>query len=244
MYIASRRLPILGLRSIPIQETKETTAAIGGKRRSRRRLAGCGSYLAFKLLVLVVMAGFGLYRADQAGVGPDVFVKQPALAVAAIGVMAHTNYEFIELDKYRGTVTLRQVDSGQTVTLRPEQLLRPDVLESGERIGNLFGGNGARSGIPEWVPQYPGARPQGVVRQDAQGIRRGVATFEASAAAGRIADYYDRTLREAGLEVSRAEESSSIKLRGSGGEGSREVVVVVSSQGITSAIRITFSESG
>ncbi|MCP5112004.1 MAG: hypothetical protein GY953_14340, partial [bacterium] len=91
---------------------------------------GCGSFLVFKLFMVLLLAGFGLYHAVQAGVELDVFLRQPALAAAAIGVMAHRDYEFVRLDKYRGTVTLRDVESGQTVDLPPEQLLRGEVFEA------------------------------------------------------------------------------------------------------------------
>jgi hypothetical protein len=204
-------------------------------------MIGCGSFLGFKLIVILLLAGFGLYRAGEAGVGLDVFLKQPALAAAAIGVMAHSEFDFVSLDKYRGTLTLRQASNGQTSTLRPEQVLRPGVLQSGRRIGNLLGQGSGDAGMPVWVPAFPGSRSQGVVRQDAPGIQKGVASFEAFAAAGRIADYYDQVFRETGFEVERLPEGSTITVNGGSEDGSREVEVVVSSFGAKSAIRITFA---
>jgi hypothetical protein len=208
----------------------------------RKRLIGCGAFLGFKLIVLLLLAGFWLYRAGEAGVGLDVFLKQPALAAAAIGVMAHSDFEFVSLDKYRGTLTLRQVSSGQTSTLRPEQVLRPDVLESGRRIGILFGQSSDDAGLPAWVPTYPGSRSQGVVRQDAPGIQKGVASFEAFAAAGRIADYYVQAFDEAGFDIERLPEGSTTTVNGGSGDGTWEVEVVVSSLGAKSSIRVTFGE--
>lgn len=180
------------------------------------------------------LAGFGLYRADQAGVELDVFLKQPALAAAAIGVMAHGDFEFVRLDKYRGTVTLRQTESGLTHTLRPEQLLRGDVLESGRTIGKLMGQDSAASEGPDWIPRYPGSRPRGVVGR--------VASFEAPAPARQVADYYDQALRDLGFEVARLSETPTITLRGVSHDGRREVTVVVMSLGTRSAIQITFAE--
>ena len=192
--------------------------------------------------MILSLAGFGLYQAGQAGVGLDVFLRQPALAAAAIGVMANGDYEFVSLDKYRGTLTLRQADNGQTWTLPPEQVLRGDVMESGRTIGTLLGRSSAASGMPAWIPPYPGSRSRGVVHQDAPGIRKGVASFEASAAARRVADYYDQALRKRGIEVTSLSETPAIALSGKSDDGSRELEVVVTSLGMKSGIRITFAE--
>jgi len=191
--------------------------------------------------VLLSLAGFGLYRADRAGIELDVFLKQPALAAAAVGVMAHRDYELVSVDKYRGTLTLRQTANGQTDTLRPEQVLRGDVVESGRAIGRLFDQSGLASGIPAWVPRYPGSHSQGVIRQDAPGIQKGVATFETSARAGRVAAYYGQALRELGFTVETVSGAPTITLNAAAADAAREVTVAVTPQGTITAIRITFT---
>jgi hypothetical protein len=237
-YIFNRGLTSLQERE---GETKATTTQDPQEPVKRARAAGCGSFLVFKLVTVSLLVGFGLHRADEAGVSLDVMVKQPALAVAAIGVMARTDYEFVSLDKYRGTLTLRVADTGQTSTLRPEQVLRGEVLESGRTIGNLLGDSESATGMLAWVPAYPGATSRGVVRQDSPGLLRGVASFETFAAPpAQIANHYEQALSDAGLEVSRLSENSTITV--SAKNSVREAKVVLTAQGAICNIRITFSE--
>jgi len=102
---------------------------------------------------------------------------------------------------------------------------------------------------PSRISLYPGASgPEGSVSSNVGGKRSGSATFRSADPVARVLEYYERSLKAAGMEVSKttftAQGSEGGVLNGNSSDPERTVGVMVGEEDGETAIRITYSEAG
>ncbi len=140
--------------------------------------AGCGCLV---LIVALVVAGalvFGWKAAKDAGVDPSSWQENPALAAARMAVAVNPDLEIVEVDKDAETMTIRNVETGETVTARFDEIQEGKFsfttgegettsLDASQEEGRItitdeegttvLEGQGGIETLPDWVPTYPNA---------------------------------------------------------------------------------------
>ena len=144
---------------------------------------GCGVVALIAVLVLViglVTGGAFLFKkAKEAGFDPELARRNPGLAAAKMVVAANPELELKGVDEKEGTLTIRNKETGETVTVNFKDIEQGKLSfktdegeltfrgdESGGRVeirdeqGQTqtmgFGVEAAGAKIPEWIPRYPG----------------------------------------------------------------------------------------
>ena len=176
-------------------------------------LAGCGGLIVIAALVF----GFFVFKARQ-------FVHSaqhnPAYAIARLAAAANPDIEIISTDEDKGTMTVRNKKTGETLTVNMQDAQKGKFVfeQNGKKAeinaqaegdkGSLeikssegtmkFGTN---EKTPDWVPVYSGAAPQGVYSaQTAQGAT-GSFRFTTNDSVDQVAHFYEDALKKAGMKV-------------------------------------------
>jgi hypothetical protein len=163
-------------------------------------LIGCGGVIVLIGVLVVAAISFGLYKAKQAGLDPDLIRKNPAVAMVKMAVAANPDAELVSLDEDRGIVTIRDKKTGKTVTMNFEDIKQGKISFEGE------GGEGSASiggpvDLPSWFPSYPGATPQGTFSlQDNTGDSSGF-HFTTQDSPAQVFQFFEAGLKKAGLTV-------------------------------------------
>ena len=235
-------------------------------------LGGC---LVLILIVLLMMGACTWFVADKVGEGIEgleemaaEFEANPAKAAAELAVRLNPDLELVSTDEEAGTMTIRQKSTGEEITLNFEDIAEGRFsFETDEGTSSIsfdpegeggvtfegpggetttYGG-GADGQLPGWVSQYPGASdPQGTYSSTAGGERSGAVTLTTTDPVARVLEYYERTLKAEGLEVSKttftAQGSEGGMLNGKSEDPKRTVTVMVGEEGGETTINITYTE--
>ena len=182
-------------------------------------LGGC---LFLVVVVLLLMGGCTWFLADKAKDIAADFEANPAKAAAEIAVKFNPDLELVSTDEESGTMTVLEKSTGKEVTLNFEEIADGRFsfeTEEGESTISFdpegeagltiespdgtttFGAGGV---LPSWIPLYPGAsEPQGAYSSTAGDQRSGAVSFRSTDPVARVLEFYERTLKAAGLEVSK-----------------------------------------
>ncbi len=223
-------------------------------------LGGC---LVFLLLVLLLMGACTWFVADKA----KEFADNPARMAAEMAVRLDPELELVASDEEAGTMTVRQKSTGEEVTLDFDEIAEGRFsfeTEEGESTitfdregeggltiegpeGTTTFGTGADDDLPQWISAYPGATaPEGAYSSTSGGQRTGSVTFRTADPVARVLEYYERTLKAAGLEVSKttftAQGSDGGMLNGSSQEPERSVMVMVNEEDGETEIAVNYTE--
>jgi hypothetical protein len=187
-------------------------------------LAGCGTFILLGVIVVVAGGLFLWGKAKEAGLDPELMEKNPALAVAKFAVAINPDLEIVSTDNEKGLITFREKKSGKTVTVNLEEAQSGKILfeEEGkeavrieakgdEETGSLeikteegsmkFGGGDVEN-LPDWLPSYPGSRPESsYVAQTSEGSTT-TFHFTTSDSVESVISFYEKGLKESGLKVS------------------------------------------
>jgi hypothetical protein len=162
-------------------------------------LLGIGGFIA--LCVIVVVAGglFLVHKAKQAGVDPELFQRNPALASTKLMTAMNPNVEFVSMDEGKQEIVLREKKTGNTYTVSFEDAKRGrfQMKENGKEAVTI----GGDAKIPTWVPDYPGSNPQGAFAAQGKDGQSGTFTFKTKDSTDKVAKYYQDEFQSTGLKV-------------------------------------------
>ncbi len=227
-------------------------------------LIGCGGVIVLAGVLAVALVSFGLYKAKQAGLDPDLIKKNPAVAMVKMAVAANPDAELVSIDEDRGIVTVRDKKTGKTVTMNFEDIRKGKISfegEGGEKVsfeaegdraamkvqsseGSATLGGGGPVTLPSWFPAYPGATPQRAFSvEDNSGASAGF-SFTTSDSPGQVFKFFEDGLRKAGLivEASGGGNGGVINAHDAGHE--REAVITVTAAGGGAKVSGTFKSKG
>ena len=228
-------------------------------------LGGC---LVLILLVLLLMGGCAWFVADKAQEMAAEFEANPAKAGAELMVKLNPDLELVSSDDEAGTMTVRQKSTGEEITLDFAEIadgnfsfetdegessisFDPDgeggiTVEGPTGETATFGGD-ASDELPDWVTVYPGSsEPQGAYSSTSGSERSGAVSFRSTDPVARVLEYYERTLKAAGLEVTKtrftAQGSDGGMLVGKSQAPQRSVTVMVNAEEGETVININYTE--
>lgn len=228
---------------------------------------GCGALAVLAVIGFSVMlvAG-GWFIKKQA----EKIEKNP-MVVAEWFLRANPDLEVVSTDEDAGTITVKNVKTGEVVTLNAKDIKegRLEVKtedgtavfdasakdgtikvtdEKGSQAVTLQAGGDAPKNLPSWLPVYPGGTVQGTFDTNTAEGRSVSFTIVTPDTGDKVLSFYESRLKEAGLKVDSTTTASTSE--GSGGiltasseNPSRNVSVLVGTAeaGQTTAA-ITFQE--
>jgi len=228
-------------------------------------VGGCGGLIVLAAIVGGLSMYYIAHKAHQLG---DLAKRNPALAAVKLMVAMNPAIDVVSVDEDKGMITLREKQTGKTVTMNLEEAQKGKFVFSapGEKPvtieahgdgatgslelksdqGSLKMGAGAGDKLPSWVPNYPGSDPQAnfSVRTDKE--QNGTFGFTTKDSIEQVVKHYEDALKSAGLTVN----SNIIQSNGkasvgivtaeeTGGKRKMMVNATLSDQGTT--VGVTFS---
>jgi hypothetical protein len=226
-------------------------------------LVGCG-VLVLILVLVMAAGGFFLFKKAKGLVGD--FETNPGMVAAKIITAANPDLEVITTDEGAGTITVRNKKTGEAFTVDLEEAKQGRIRirnEKGEELkieakgkdgsggirvesdkGTFTFGGGAEGEMPGWLPAYPGTKPEPVFSGSQD--KSATAGWKLSTAddAGKVLDFYQDALEDAGFEVSTNTFSQNGKVAGGmlsakDDAGGRSVSVAVASPDKNTEIIVT-----
>jgi len=124
-----------------------------------------GGLFVFGCIAVVGAGLFVVNKVRQAGVDPDLWRRNPGLAVSKMIAATNPNVEVVNTDDGKGTITLRDKKTGKVVTMNFDEARNGKFTFSAEgddgKTATMEFGAGSTLKLPSWVPEYPGSKPQG-----------------------------------------------------------------------------------
>lgn len=184
--------------------------------------------IGFGVVAFIVMAGvsigsYVLYRTvKNSGFDPDLMRKNPGLAMTKMVAALHPDMQVISTDDAHGTVTVRDKNTGKTMTFRwdPDKKTLVIVGDDGKEVkfsasgddkngsvtvegadGTLKFGAAAGNSAPAWAPVYPGTTPQGTFSSQTPEGSQSTYTFKTNDPASKVLDYFKEQLTASGFKV-------------------------------------------
>jgi len=178
---------------------------------------------------------YGIHKARQAGIDPELMRRNPALAAAKIAVAMNPDVQLISVDEGRGTIIVRDKKTGKIETANFEDAKRgkfvfseggknTEISASGQGPngtveikgpdGTVKFGGGMATNLPSWVPQYPGSKPENALTSNTPAETGGMFHFKTKDSAEAIIKFYTDQAKAAGLTVTNTTTS-----QGQGGTG-------------------------
>lgn len=162
-------------------------------------LGGLGGCLTLVIICVLGVYFFVAHKAKQAGIDTDLIKKNPALALAKIGVAANPNVEMVSTDEDRKEITVRDRKSGKTYTMSFDDAKNGKfTFKEDGKSTVTFGG---KAKLPSWVPDYPGSDPQGAVSAAGADGEGGTFTFKTKDASDKVVQYYQDQFKSSGMKV-------------------------------------------
>lgn len=221
----------------------------------------------FVLLGLLVVAGgfFAFYKAKQAGLDPDLFKKNPALAAVNLALTNNPDVEKLSIDEGKGTITVRDKKTGKVVTMSFEDIKSGKFSfqeEGKEKVtmeakgdgetgsltvksseGEMKLGAGAGANMPDWLPAYPGAKVQGNFSAQGKEGEAGNFVLTTKDSIEQVANFYEAALKKVGFQVGVVTDTRDGKKTGAlvageadGGKRTANVTVSSDNEGTHAAI--------
>ena len=148
--------------------------------------------LGLFMLAGVALVATGLFVAKQAA-------SNPVAMMAKIAAMANPNIEVLSVDEASGKVTIKDKESGKTVTVSLDDLKQGKLEISGED-GKIQVGANVDAKIPQWVPIYPGAKQQNVMSTQTAEADGGTIMLEVKEEFGKVKAWYEERINAGGFE--------------------------------------------
>lgn len=228
---------------------------------------GCG---ALAVLAMIVMGGLVVAGGWFVKKQIDKVEKNPALAAAKLVVRANPDYELVGTDEKAGTITVREVKTGDVMTLNLKDVAEGrfevqtrdgkatfdasgkdgtiKVTDDKGQASTLVAGPGAAPrNLPSWLPVYPGGTVQGTLDSTNAEGRTASFTVTTTEPGDKVLSFYKSRFEEAGLKVdstatASGNEGSGGILTASGENPHREVNVLVASSGGQTQATLNFQE--
>jgi hypothetical protein len=227
-------------------------------------LGGCGGFILLCIILVVAIFYYGMHKAKQAGLDPELMKKNPALATAKMVVFANSDVEMVSSDDDAGTMVVRDKKTGKVTKLKFDMDKKTMVVtdEQGKTAsitantdsGNLemkgpegtlkIGANADKA--PAWVPVYPGATVQNTMSVNANGTQSGTYIFVTQDASDKVLSSYADALKASGMTASTTSNNTDGKVSGivsgSDQDHKRTVLVTVSPESDGTHVSVTFEE--
>ena len=223
---------------------------------------GCG---AIVVIGLIVAAVFFFWVGSKVKEAAD----NPAMAAAKLMVAANPEVELVEADDDAGTITVRNKETGEVVTVSLDEIEEGRItfesegetvtmgMEEGEEGEGAFTvrdaegntslriGAGGEEDIPSWVPRYEDVEVQGTFQSQSEGEVTGSFSFETTDSVEEVMDHYaeafaDEDLSESGRNTYQAGGTRGGTLTGEG--DGRTVSLMLSSEGGKTTVVVTYNE--
>lgn len=195
---------------------------------------GCGAIVVVGGILFAIGAGFLINKAKDV---VDEFEANPAKAAAETIVRINPQLDLISSDEEAGTITFRNKETDETVTLDYEDIkegkfsvttdegeYRIDASETREggqitfstpEGESVFGTDVDLSKLPDWVPRYPRtSQRQGNFYTDTAQSLSGAFSITTSDHPETVMTYYHDLLEGQGYEVTKQSFSSDDSVRG------------------------------
>jgi hypothetical protein len=177
---------------------------------------GCGAIIVIGLIGAAVFAFWVGGKVKEAA-------DNPAMAAAKLMVAANPEIELVEADDDAGTITVRNKETGEVLTVNLEDVEEGRIsfesegetvtmgMEEGEDGEGTFTvrdsegkasfrvGAGGEEDIPSWVPRYEDVEVQGTYSSQANGEVNGGFSFETTDTVDEVIAYYAGALEAAGF---------------------------------------------
>ena len=179
---------------------------------------GCGAIVLIGVLALAAGGWFVKRQVDK-------YKDNPAMAAAEIAVRANPDLELISSDPEKGTMTVKNKKTGETVTVNASDLENGKITfetdqgktvvdattaqESGSiKVSGADGaevtwGGEAPKDLPSWVPIYPGSTVTGAMDTTSAEGRSAMFSISSEDEVDKVIEFYESKLNEAGLKVSK-----------------------------------------
>ena len=149
------------------------------------------------LLALVMLAGVavmatGLFFAKQVA-------SAPVATMAKIAALANPNIEVLAVDEATEKVTIKDKETGKTVTISLDDL-RQGKLEVSSEEGKIQVGANLDAKIPQWVPVYPGAKQQNLISTQTAEADGGTIMLEVKEDFGKVKAWYEEQIKAGGFD--------------------------------------------
>jgi hypothetical protein len=201
----------------------------------RKKGLGPLAWVAIGCVGLIVLTGVGLtvggyYVKGKVKGFVERAEQNPELVIIETMARLNPEIDLVGTDEARRTVTIRNKNTGEEVTLdfedaregtfrfstgdeQAEIRLSGDqgVMEVTSKEGTVRWGGGGE--VPAWVPIYPGTQAQVAFSSDDASSTSGIASLETADSLDRVLGYFRQQLEAAGYEVSES------RFSGPDGEG-------------------------
>ena len=235
---------------------------------------GCGAVAILSIVVVgaaVVFGGmFVAKKAKDAGFDSELIARNPGLAAARMMVTANPELDLVDMDENRGTLTIRNKETGETLTVDFQDIqegrltfrtdegevtfrgddsgARMEVRgETGETQTLEFGASADRSRIPDWIPVHEGDLTVGF-SVDGGGQQAGMFSIETTASRQAVRDFYMAELEGRGFPPSvatvEAEGMVMVTIHASRPDGTRGLTVVISEAEGKTTIMVNYQQEG
>jgi len=229
---------------------------------------GCGVIIVVVVIAMMI-GGFFLARAVKDVAGD--FEDNPGLAAARLVVKASPEHEEVDVDEQAGTMTIRNKETGELVTVNLEDIEQGKLswtdhegeavtidwseadegtftVESDDGEGFQLQTGAAVSGDrPEWAPVYPGTEPEGLGTMTTDDSVHGSFSLKTTDSVAEVRDHYQQELEKLGFEVSvntfSGAGNEGAMLNANKGAEDKTVVVIISREdGETTEVGVTYTE--
>jgi hypothetical protein len=235
---------------------------------------GCGAVAVLSIVVVGIAVVFGglfvAKKVKDAGFDSDLMARNPGLAAARMLVTANPELDLVDMDEAKGTLTIRNKETGETLTVdfkdiqegrltfsteEGEVTFRGDDSgarmevrgETGETQTVEFGASADPSRIPDWIPLHQGDLNVGFTATDG-GKRVGMFSIETTASRQDARDFYVAELDGRGFthSVSSMEGAgmAMISISASHPDGTRELTVLISEAEGKTTITLNYEQEG
>jgi hypothetical protein len=136
--------------------------------------------------------------------GPPTFLS--VIGAAKKLPSGNPNFEVVNSDTGRNTVTFRDKKTGETMPINFDELKRGKIVFTSNRGLLTFN---AGTTLPDWVPVYPGVTPEVRLTMDSADGDVGVVTFSTRDLIKSVLSFYEQVLTQAGFKITQKVMSDS-----------------------------------
>lgn len=204
-----------------------------------------GGCAVIVLLVVLAVAGTGFFIAKKVkdvGVDSSLMERNPALGAARLALAMNPEVEVIKMDESTGELTIREKKTGKVITMNAEDIKNGKISFKDESTGEQLTVGGEVQ-LPDWVPDYPGSKPQAAVAATGGRNDGGMAHFKIGDDPAKVMKFYQDQLTAAGFQVTTPTSSADGGMvSGQDDANNRNVTVMVGKGEGQTQVSVTYSK--
>jgi len=196
-------------------------------------------------LALVGTTLFVVHKARQAGMDPDLWRRNPGMAVGKLLAAANPDLDVVRTDDRVGTITIRNRRTGKETTMTFDQARNGRFSmqtedENGKRANIEIGGAGGK--LPSWVPEYPGSQPTFALKGSSDsGEEGGNFTFTTSDSTSQVMSFYQDKIKTLGMEAKLTTTTATGGMLVASREGDDRSLTVIVGGGGQTTVNVTYA---